>query len=214
MDAGEAHQGGALTRAGGAWNRPLERTVRLHPRPREVTSAPRAAGNRRPGWHPLLLAGVILVVARGTSLLLHFLSRDPNGNPVSASPLQSLVVTVPYHGAFVLSLVTALLGLWLLAPPLRRVVTPLGVALCLAAVLVGQVDLGLQWFIGQRLSPDVLTTYGGSAFLNSDVYAPSSTIEATSPWGCSSCSGRGRSWPGTRRGCGGAPRSTVRAGGW
>lgn len=133
---------------------------------------PRAAAKRRPGWHPLLLAGFILVVARGTGLLLHFLSRDPNGNPVSASPLQSLVVTVPYHGAFVLSLIAALLGLWLLAPPLRRLVTPLGVALCLAAVLVGQVDLGLQWFIGQRLSPDVLATYGGSAFLNSDVYAP------------------------------------------
>ena len=127
---------------------------------------------RHPRWHPLLLAGALLIGTRALGLVLHFQSRDPNGNAISASPAQSLLIAIPYHGAFVLGTVFVLLGAWKLLRPLRPVVTALGVPLCLALVIVGQVDLGMQWFIGQRFSPMIFGTYVGGDFLSSDLYAP------------------------------------------
>ncbi len=127
---------------------------------------------RRPHWQPLLLAGLLLIVARAAGLVLHFMSRDPNGNALSSSPGQSLLIALPYHGAFVLSVVGILLGLWKLLPSLRTALTAVGVPLCLALIVVGQVDLGMQWFIGQRFSPMIFRTYVGGNLLSSDLYQP------------------------------------------
>lgn len=127
---------------------------------------------RRDPWHPLLLAGALLVAARALALGLHFMSSDPNGNAISASPGQSLLIAVPYHGAFVLTTVWLLLAAWKLFRPLRAVITVLGIGLCLALIVVGQVDLGMQWFIGQRFSPMIFGTYVGGRVFSSDLYAP------------------------------------------
>lgn len=134
----------------------------------ETASVP----TRRTSWHPLLLAGVSLIVARGVGLCLHFTATDPNGNAISASPGQSLLIALPYHGAFVLSTVLALLVCWKLLRPLRPVITVLGIVLCLASIVVGQVDFGMHWFIGQRFSPMIFGTYVGSSVFSSDLYAP------------------------------------------
>ena len=128
--------------------------------------------SRHTPWQPLLLASGLLIGARALGLALHFMAHDPNGNPISASPGQSLLIAIPYHGAFVLSTVLILLTAWKLLRPARPLITGLGIALCLGLIMVGQIDLGMQWFIGQRFSPMVFGTYVGGDILSSDLYAP------------------------------------------
>ena len=135
----------------------------------EPVAAPAAS---RPSWHPLALAGGLLIAARALGLVLHFTSQDPNGNVLSASPAQSLLIALPYHGAFVLTTVLVLLVAWKCLRPARAVITGLGVPLCLLLIITGQVDLGMQWFIGQRFSPMIFATYGSGSLRASEVYAP------------------------------------------
>jgi arylsulfatase A-like enzyme len=120
----------------------------------------------------LLLAGALLIGVRAVGLVAHFCSRDPNGNAIAASPANSLLIALPYHGAVVLTVVAALLLLWKIARPARAIITIAGIALCLAMIILGQIDLGMQWFIGQRFSPMVFDTYIGGHLFSSDLYAP------------------------------------------
>lgn len=131
-----------------------------------------APSRSRPVLHPLVASCLMLIAARALGLFVHYFSADANGNAIAASPLNSLIVAGPYHGAFIFSLCGLLLLLWKLLPPLRAGVTMLGVVLSLSCIVVGQIDFGLQWFIGQRFSPMIGGTYLGRNLFSSDLYAP------------------------------------------
>lgn len=137
----------------------------------ETLSETTAAG-RGARWHPLVVACLLLIGIRALALVLHFTSRDPNGNPVSASPFESLLIAIPYHGWILLTTAGVLLLLWTLLPRLRPAVTAVGIVVALAGIVLGQVDLGMQWFIGQRFSPVAASTYVGGSLLSSDWLAP------------------------------------------
>jgi membrane-anchored protein YejM (alkaline phosphatase superfamily) len=122
--------------------------------------------------HPLVAACFSLLGVRALGLILHFLANDPNGNAITASPLNTLIVALPYHGAVLLTAMGLLLLLWKLLPKGRTVITTIGVIIALGGAILGQVDLGMQWFIGQRFSPMVAGTYVGGDLLSSDLYAP------------------------------------------
>lgn len=62
-----------------------------------ASDAPRAR------LHPLVVACLVIIAARGLGLILHFTSRDPSGNRISAAPLETLLLAVPYHGAVITS---------------------------------------------------------------------------------------------------------------
>ena len=123
-------------------------------------------------WQPILLAGVLFIAVRATGLILHFFGHDPHGNAIAASPLASLMIALPYHGAVVLGSVVVAWTLWLLLPRFRNVITVASIVLWLAAIVLGQIDLGMQWFIGQRFSPMVFETYVGRHVLSNDLYEP------------------------------------------
>lgn len=137
----------------------LEPSAVAHPTRRSVRST-------------LLLAGLLFIATRAIALVLHFFSRDAHGNLIAASPLNALIVALPYHGTVVLGTVGVLLLLWKILPPLRPVVTGIGVILCLAGIVLGQVDFGMQWFIGQRFSPMIFGTYVGANVLSTDLVGP------------------------------------------
>src|SRR6185503_9689710 len=101
-----------------------------------------------------------------------FLSRDPNGNRISAAPFETLLLALPYHGAVLITSAALLLGLWKVAPPLRRGVTAVGIVLAIVAIVVGQIDLGMQWFIGHRFSPAAADTYLGATVFSSEILGP------------------------------------------
>lgn len=126
----------------------------------------------RPRVHPLVVACLALIGVRALGLVFHFFANDPNGNAITASPLNTLIVALPYHGAVLLTTTGVLLLLWKLLPKARPVITTIGMLLALAGAVLGQVDLGMQWFIGQRFSPMVAGTYVGGDLLSSDLYAP------------------------------------------
>ena len=126
----------------------------------------------RPRWQPLLLIGVLLIVVRSAGLILHFFSRDPDGNVIAASPLASLMIALPYHGVAVLGLVAGFWLAWKVAWPIRPLITLLGITVFWVEIVAGQIDLGLQWFIGQRFSPMILETYVGRHVLSNDLYEP------------------------------------------
>lgn len=133
---------------------------------------PAAPASLRLRLHPLALACLLLIVARALGLILHFCANDPNGNAIAASPFNSLLVALPYHGAVLLTTAAVLLLLWKIFPRGRTGVTALGIVIALGAIVLGQVDLGMQWFIGQRFSPMVAGTYVGGDLFSSDLYAP------------------------------------------
>jgi hypothetical protein len=112
------------------------------------------------------------IAARGVGVLLHFTSRDPNGNRISAAPFESLLLALPYHGAVLLTSTAVLFGLWRLLPKLRIGVTAAGIALAILAIGLGQVDLAMQWFIGLRFSPAVADTYLGPAVFSTEILSP------------------------------------------
>jgi arylsulfatase A-like enzyme len=136
----------------------------------EVSSSDPAAARAR--LHPLVVACLAAIVARAVGIVLHYTSHDPNGNPISASPFETLVIALPYHGAVLLTGTAILLGLWKLLPRARWPVTAVGLVLAPLVVVVGQIDLGMQWFIGQRFSPSAASTYVGASVLSSDVLGP------------------------------------------
>ncbi len=105
-------------------------------------------------------------------MILHFESNDPNGNALYASPANALIIALPYHGAVLLTTAAVLLALWKLLPPLRPAVTGLGIVVALTTIVIGQVDLAMQWFVGQRFVPTVAGTYIGGSMISSDLYAP------------------------------------------
>lgn len=116
--------------------------------------------------------GVVFIAVRATGLILHFFARDPHGNAISSSPLASLMIALPYHGAVVLGSVVSAWALWRLLPKVRAVITVAAIGLWLVAIMIGQIDLGMQWFIGQRFSPMVFDTYVGRHLLSNDLYEP------------------------------------------
>lgn len=122
--------------------------------------------------HPLVVAAFAALVARVLGILLHYTSRDPNGNPISASPFETLVIAVPYHVGVLLAGGTLLLLAWKLLPRGRWAVTAAGVVVAELVVIVGQIDLAMQWFIGQRFSPNAAGTYVGGGVLSTEVLGP------------------------------------------
>jgi hypothetical protein len=122
--------------------------------------------------HPLIVACLAAIAARGIGVLLHFTSRDPNGNRISAAPFESLLLALPYHGAVLITSAAVLLAVWKLLPRLRAGVTATGVVLAAAAIVLGQVDLAMQWFIGQRFSPTAADTYLGANVVSTEVLSP------------------------------------------
>ena len=122
--------------------------------------------------HPLVVACFAAIVARGIGILLHYTSHDPNGNPISDSPFETLVVALPYHGAVLLTGSALLLALWKLLPRARWPISVVGVVLAPLVVVLGQVDLAMQWFIGQRFTPSTADTYVGGSVLSSEVLGP------------------------------------------
>ena len=131
-----------------------------------------AAPSSLPRWHPLVVACGSWIAARAIGLGWYFCAADQNGNAISASPLNSLIVALPYHGAVVLTTSGILLLLWKLIPQVRPVLTVTGVLLALGGIVLGQVDLGLQWFIGQRFTPMIAGTYVGGHMAASEIYSP------------------------------------------
>ena len=69
-----------------------------------ASDAPRAR------LHPLVVACIAAIAARGLNLILHFTSRDPRGNRISAAPLETLLLAVPYHGAVLITSAALLLS--------------------------------------------------------------------------------------------------------
>jgi hypothetical protein len=122
--------------------------------------------------HPLLVACLAAIAARGIGVLLHFTSRDPNGNRISAAPFETLLLALPYHGAVLITSAAVLLALWKLLPPLRPGVTAAAVVLAPVAIAVGQVDLALQWFVGLRFTPMAADTYVGASVVSTEVLSP------------------------------------------
>lgn len=118
------------------------------------------------------MAVLAVIGARAIALVWHFCANDQNGNAVTASPLNSLIIALPYHGAVLVTAAVILLLLWKLLPPVRPLVTGVGLLLALGSSLLGPVDLGLQWFIGQRFTPMVAGTYVGGHMFASEIYAP------------------------------------------
>jgi hypothetical protein len=131
-----------------------------------------AISTSRAPLHPLTVAGLSLIGVRALGLVVHFCINDPNGNAIAASPFNSLLIALPYHGVVLFTTIAVLLTLWKLIPPARAVVTAIGIGFTLAALVLGEIDLGMQWFIGQRFSPMVAGTYVGRDLFSSDLYAP------------------------------------------
>lgn len=172
-------------------------------------SAPIFRGPLRPlAWHPLLLSGALLISVRALGLFLHFTSRDPTGNVISSSPGHSLLIAMPYHGEVVVGAILLLLLGWRVVPPIRPALTVIGTTLFLVMVVIGQLDLGMQWFVGQQFSPMVFDTYVGKSLLSDDLLAPllhqpryvaTSLLLILGPWaavGVAVVTGRGRKRPG------------------
>lgn len=169
----------------------------------------RSSSPLRPlAWHPLLLSGALLMAVRALGLFLHFTSRDPTGNLISSSPGQSLLIALPYHGEVVVGAILLVLLGWRAVPPLRPALTVIGTTLFLVMVVIGQLDLGMQWFVGQRFSPMVFDTYVGESLLSDDLLAPllhepryvaTGLLLILGPWaavGVAVVNGRGRDRPG------------------
>ncbi len=140
-----------------------------------ATALPRRALPRSPSrayWHPLVVACLCMIGARGLGLILYLESNDPNGNVINASPAQGMLIALPYHGMALLTTAGVLLALWKLVPFARPVITVVGIVVALGTIMLGQVDLAMQWFIGQHFVPMVAGTYVGTSVLSSDVYEP------------------------------------------
>ena len=113
--------------------------------------------------HPLVLAGLGVLLLRVISLHWHYYGNDLNGRPLMAMPADAFTVSWHYHGAVLLSLVMLALLAWLLLARVRPIVVWVTVAFLGLLVPLGQVDTEMIRLVGRRFSPSVLHTYGPTA---------------------------------------------------
>ena len=122
--------------------------------------------------HPLAAAFGTAWVSRMIGLLIFNFGTDAAGQQLQVSPLNSLMLAVPYYTCWSLLAAAAFFAAWRLLPHARSAVTALGVATSLALILLTQVDFGMQRFRGERLSLVHLRTYLTPNLINGDWLGP------------------------------------------
>src|SRR6478752_6082667 len=123
---------------------------------------PRLAEWLPPVTHPVILGGAGLVAGRMTGLWWHYFAGDLNGQPLVAMPDGSFEISLRFHLTVLLGLVLFWLLLWKFLPRGRRAVVWLMVPVFGLVLAMGQVDFEMIRLVGRRLSPTVVTTYGGT----------------------------------------------------
>ncbi len=122
--------------------------------------------------HPLTAAFTVAWASQVAGLLLYNFGTDVAGQPLQASPLNSLMLAVPYYSCWILLMAAAWLALWIVAKPARWLVTASGVAVAFALIALTQLDFGMQLFRGERFSFVHLRTYLSRSVLDADWMRP------------------------------------------
>lgn len=120
------------------------------------------------------IVGVFFVVwvCQMAGLVLHDFGTDAAGQALQVSPLNALMIAVPFYTCWVLIIAAAFLALWLVAGRARGAVTVLGVISAMALILLTQVDFGMQRYRGERFSLVHLKTYATPSVVNGDWLGP------------------------------------------
>jgi hypothetical protein len=122
--------------------------------------------------HPLTAAFTVAWVSQMAGLLLFNFGTDVAGQPLQVSPLNSLMLAVPYYTCWILLMAAAWLALWRIAGRARWLVTASGVAAAFALIVITQGDFGMQRFRGERLTLVHLRTYLTGNVLDADWLRP------------------------------------------
>lgn len=122
--------------------------------------------------HPLTAAFAVAWAGQMAGLLLFNFGTDVTGQPLQVSPLNSLMLAVPYYTCWILLLAAAWLALWRIAGRARWLVTASGVVFAYALVLLAQLDFGMQRLRGERFSLVHLRTYVSPNVADADWLRP------------------------------------------
>lgn len=122
--------------------------------------------------HPIATVFLITIAARFFGLLFHYFGTDPAGHGIVTSPLNVLIIAVPYHFSVLFLIGGVSLLLWKLLKPLRPVVTISVFGLCGVLIALGQIDLGLLRYLDHRFTPSMMKTYVSRNLLSTDFYQP------------------------------------------
>jgi len=91
---------------------------------------------------------------------------------MAVSPLNVLIISVPYHFSILLLLGAVFLLLWKVLKPFHHPLAILACFSCAILMLLGQIDFGVQRYLDHRLTISMIKTYMTRHLLSSELYNP------------------------------------------
>ena len=122
--------------------------------------------------HPVVVVFAVVWLSQMVALLAYTLGHDPAGHALEVSPLNALMITVPLYSAWIFGIVGVALLLRHAVSKARTVIAACVAGLALLLIVLTPVDLALQRFRGERLTPSLVRTYFTRDIVNEDWLRP------------------------------------------